>query len=87
MLHLTNPEGLIMLVSLSTASQSSTVSSVSAAPSTASSSAPAAAPAQGSAGGRGGFARQGSLSAVLTEDAEDTMKNLRKTFAGIFGDM
>jgi synapsin len=23
----------------------------------------------------------------VTEDAEDTMKNLRKTFAGIFGDM
>ncbi|VVD03876.1 unnamed protein product [Leptidea sinapis] len=33
------------------------------------------------------FSRQGSLSAALTEDAEDTMKNLRKTFAGIFGDM
>ncbi|KAG6446465.1 hypothetical protein O3G_MSEX004400 [Manduca sexta] len=30
---------------------------------------------------------RGSLSATLTEDAEDTMKNLRKTFAGIFGDM
>ncbi|KAL4706525.1 hypothetical protein ACJJTC_015723 [Scirpophaga incertulas] len=63
----------------SQASQSSTVSSASAAPA-------AAAPA-GSAAGRGGFARQGSLSAALTEDAEDTMKNLRKTFAGIFGDM
>lgn len=24
---------------------------------------------------------------TLQEDAEDTMKNLRKTFAGIFGDM
>lgn len=23
----------------------------------------------------------------VVEDAEDTMKNLRKTFAGIFGDM
>ncbi|CAG9785039.1 unnamed protein product [Diatraea saccharalis] len=68
-------------------SQSSTVSSVSAAPSTASSAAPGSAPPTGSAGGRGGFARQGSLSAALTEDAEDTMKNLRKTFAGIFGDM
>ncbi|KPJ11423.1 Synapsin [Papilio machaon] len=69
-------------------SQSSTVSSASAAPSTASSSAQGAAPpTSGSAGGRGGFARQGSLSAALTEDAEDTMKNLRKTFAGIFGDM
>ncbi|XP_047020575.1 synapsin [Helicoverpa zea] len=72
----------------SQASQSSTVSSVSAAPSTTSSSAPtAAAPSASSTPGRGGFARQGSLSAALTEDAEDTMKNLRKTFAGIFGDM
>ncbi|XP_068630672.1 synapsin [Battus philenor] len=72
----------------SQASQSSTVSSVSAAPSSASSIAQAAAPApSGSSSGRGGFARQGSLSATLTEDAEDTMKNLRKTFAGIFGDM
>ncbi|KAJ0179862.1 hypothetical protein K1T71_004453 [Dendrolimus kikuchii] len=70
----------------SQASQSSTVSSVSAAPSTASSSAQGTAAAS-SASGRGGFARQGSLSAALTEDAEDTMKNLRKTFAGIFGDM
>lgn len=68
------------------ASQSSTVSSASAAPSTASSAAAGAAPTS-SASGRGGFARQGSLSAALTEDAEDTMKNLRKTFAGIFGDM
>ncbi|XP_049823931.1 synapsin [Aethina tumida] len=32
------------------------------------------------------FQRQGSQQAV-TEDTEDTMKNLRKTFAGIFGDM
>lgn len=64
------------------ASQSSAVSSASAAPSTASTKEPA-----GSGAGRGGFARQGSLSATLTEDAEDTMKNLRKTFAGIFGDM
>ncbi|CAH2075334.1 unnamed protein product, partial [Iphiclides podalirius] len=73
----------------SQASQSSTVSSASAAPSTASSSAQGAAPPQPStsSSGRGGFARQGSLSATLTEDAEDTMKNLRKTFAGIFGDM
>lgn len=36
---------------------------------------------------RSGFSRQGSLSASVAEDAEDTMKNLRKTFAGIFGDM
>ncbi|KAJ8732011.1 hypothetical protein PYW08_014741 [Mythimna loreyi] len=72
----------------SQASQSSTVSSASAAPSTTSSTAAtAAAPPAGSTPGRGGFARQGSLSAALTEDAEDTMKNLRKTFAGIFGDM
>ncbi|KAJ2947028.1 hypothetical protein O0L34_g16373 [Tuta absoluta] len=74
----------------SQASQSSTVSSASAAPSSTSGSGAAGAAAgaaSGSAGGRGGFARQGSLSAVLTEDAEDTMKNLRKTFAGIFGDM
>ncbi|XP_061377784.1 synapsin isoform X2 [Danaus plexippus] len=73
-------------------SQSSTVSSASAAPSTTSSAAGAATgtAAPAGAGGtpsRGGFARQGSLSAALTEDAEDTMKNLRKTFAGIFGDM
>ncbi|XP_028174284.1 synapsin [Ostrinia furnacalis] len=72
---------------VSPASQSSTVSSASAAPSTASSSAQPSAAPSGSAAGRGGFARQGSLSAALTEDAEDTMKNLRKTFAGIFGDM
>lgn len=71
---------------LHAASQSSTVSSASAAPS-AGGAAGAAGAAAGSAGGRGGFARQGSLSATLTEDAEDTMKNLRKTFAGIFGDM
>ncbi|KOB75981.1 Synapsin, partial [Operophtera brumata] len=71
----------------SQASQSSTVSSASAAPSSACSKEPGPASAPGSASGRGGFARQGSLSATLTEDAEDTMKNLRKTFAGIFGDM
>ncbi|XP_050557473.1 synapsin [Spodoptera frugiperda] len=72
----------------SQASQASTVSSASAAPSTTSSTAPTAAPpSAGSTPARGGFARQGSLSAALTEDAEDTMKNLRKTFAGIFGDM
>ncbi|XP_030761632.1 synapsin, partial [Sitophilus oryzae] len=33
------------------------------------------------------FQRQGSQQASITEDSEDTMKNLRKTFAGIFGDM
>ncbi|XP_014298374.1 synapsin [Microplitis demolitor] len=34
------------------------------------------------------FHRQGSQSqATLGEDSEDTMKNLRKTFAGIFGEM
>lgn len=33
------------------------------------------------------FHRQGSQTQVQGEDAEDTMKNLRKTFAGIFGDM
>ncbi|XP_052753517.1 synapsin, partial [Galleria mellonella] len=74
----------------SQASQSSTVSSASAAPSTTSNPAATAtggAPGSGPTSGRGGFARQGSLSAALTEDAEDTMKNLRKTFAGIFGDM
>nr|XP_022909985.1 synapsin isoform X1 [Onthophagus taurus] len=32
------------------------------------------------------FQRQGSQQ-TITEDTEDTMKNLRKTFAGIFGDM
>ncbi|XP_072377712.1 synapsin [Diabrotica undecimpunctata] len=36
---------------------------------------------------RPGFQRQGSQSQTLAEDTEDTMKNLRKTFAGIFGDM
>ncbi|XP_072940311.1 synapsin [Epargyreus clarus] len=76
----------------SQASQSSTVSSTSAAPSAGSAASGAVAGAasgapSGSASARGGFARQGSLSAALTEDAEDTMKNLRKTFAGIFGDM
>ncbi|RLU23473.1 hypothetical protein DMN91_003678 [Ooceraea biroi] len=33
------------------------------------------------------FHRQGSQSHAPGEDSEDTMKNLRKTFAGIFGDM
>ncbi|XP_046478691.1 synapsin [Neodiprion pinetum] len=33
------------------------------------------------------FHRQGSQTQVQGEDTEDTMKNLRKTFAGIFGDM
>ncbi|KAL6437346.1 hypothetical protein ACFW04_005088 [Cataglyphis niger] len=33
------------------------------------------------------FHRQGSQSQTQGEDTEDTMKNLRKTFAGIFGDM
>ncbi|XP_065162931.1 synapsin-like [Atheta coriaria] len=36
---------------------------------------------------RPGFQRQGSQSQAVPEDSEDTMKNLRKTFAGIFGDM
>lgn len=40
---------------------------------------------------RGVFHRQGSQSQSTTgiggEDTDDTMKNLRKTFAGIFGDM
>ncbi|CAH0728764.1 unnamed protein product, partial [Brenthis ino] len=71
----------------SQASQSSTVSSTSAAPSTASAGQQPPAAPTASTSTRGGFARQGSLSATLTEDAEDTMKNLRKTFAGIFGDM
>ncbi|XP_063216965.1 synapsin [Bacillus rossius redtenbacheri] len=33
------------------------------------------------------FSRQGSAAGGNGEDSEDTMKNLRKTFAGIFGDM
>lgn len=36
--------------------------------------------------GRAPLGRQSSQT-QLTEDSEDTMKNLRKTFAGIFGDM
>lgn len=38
---------------------------------------------------RAAFGRQGSTAGSVTgqEDSEDTMKNLRKTFAGIFGDM
>ena len=37
---------------------------------------------------RAAFGRQGSAAGSITgEDTEDTMKNLRKTFAGIFGDM
>ena len=35
----------------------------------------------------GPFSRQGSQVQGNGEDTEDTMKNLRKTFAGIFGDM
>ena len=33
------------------------------------------------------FGRQGSVSQGDKDDTEDTMTNLRKTFAGIFGDM
>ncbi|XP_021913970.1 synapsin isoform X3 [Zootermopsis nevadensis] len=33
------------------------------------------------------FGRQSSTATQNGEDTEDTMKNLRKTFAGIFGDM
>lgn len=58
----------------SQASQSSTTSSASRSQSTAA--------AAGSVGG----AKPQSQNSVV-EDAEDTMKNLRKTFAGIFGDM
>ncbi|XP_032672542.1 synapsin, partial [Odontomachus brunneus] len=63
----------------SQASQSSTVSSVSA-------------PSVGRRSeepptSRVPFHRQGSQSQTQGEDSEDTMKNLRKTFAGIFGDM
>lgn len=57
----------------SQASQSSTTSSVSRSQATAA-----------TAGGAPG--RTQSQTSVV-EDAEDTMKNLRKTFAGIFGDM
>ncbi|EEB12632.1 synapsin, putative [Pediculus humanus corporis] len=39
-----------------------------------------------STGPRAPLGRQSSQT-QLTEDSEDTMKNLRKTFAGIFGDM
>ncbi|KAK6635056.1 hypothetical protein RUM44_000305 [Polyplax serrata] len=39
-----------------------------------------------STGARAPLGRQSSQT-QLTEDSEDTMKNLRKTFAGIFGDM
>ncbi|XP_075236485.1 synapsin [Lycorma delicatula] len=65
----------------SQASQSSTVSSVSQ-----QSSRRAEESAQGQ---RAAFGRQGSTTGSITggEDTEDTMKNLRKTFAGIFGDM
>lgn len=31
--------------------------------------------------------RSAHTQSSVVEDAEDTMKNLRKTFAGIFGDM
>jgi len=36
---------------------------------------------------RPALGRQSSQTQLLGEDSEDTMKNLRKTFAGIFGDM
>lgn len=63
-----------------TASQSSTMSSVSQ-----QSSRRAEDSAQTQ---RAAFGRQGSTTGSVTgEDTEDTMKNLRKTFAGIFGDM
>ncbi|VEN51754.1 unnamed protein product [Callosobruchus maculatus] len=63
----------------SQASQSSTVSS---APSTVSSGRLPDPPPRP-------FQRQGSQSmgGTIADEAEDTMKNLRKTFAGIFGDM
>ncbi|XP_059469483.1 synapsin [Neocloeon triangulifer] len=38
-------------------------------------------------GSRPAFGRQGSQQQQPTDDNEDTMKNLRKTFAGIFGEM
>lgn len=59
----------------SQASQSSTVSSASRQP-------------QPSSTATAGMSRQPTQSQTsVAEDAEDTMKNLRKTFAGIFGDM
>ncbi|XP_043477570.1 synapsin [Leptopilina heterotoma] len=61
----------------SQASQSSTVSSVTSAGRRPEEPPPTRAP----------FHRQGSQSQSQNEDSEDTMKNLRKTFAGIFGDM
>lgn len=61
----------IFLSNLIIASQSSTVSSTSKASSAQQQARPAPIPGQ----------------PTLQEDAEDTMKNLRKTFAGIFGDM
>lgn len=61
----------------SQASQSSTVSSVTSVGRRPEEPPPTRAP----------FHRQGSQSQSQNEDSEDTMKNLRKTFAGIFGDM
>ncbi|GJQ80394.1 Syn [Trypoxylus dichotomus] len=57
-------------------SQASQTSTTSSAPSTGRVPDPPARP----------FQRQGSQQ-TISEDTEDTMKNLRKTFAGIFGDM
>uniref|UniRef100_A0A182FAX0 Synapsin ATP-binding domain-containing protein n=1 Tax=Anopheles albimanus TaxID=7167 RepID=A0A182FAX0_ANOAL len=69
----------------SQASQSSSVSGVSSA--SAARSAGAGGPGgKGAAGGGGAGASTGGGPSVV-EDAEDTMKNLRKTFAGIFGDI
>ncbi|KAG8279850.1 hypothetical protein J6590_095885 [Homalodisca vitripennis] len=62
------------------ASQSSTMSSVSQQSSRR--------PEDAAQAQRASFGRQGSTTGSVTgEDTEDTMKNLRKTFAGIFGDM
>ncbi|XP_058056541.1 synapsin [Anopheles bellator] len=63
----------------SQASQSSSVSGVS--------SASAARSAAGKGPGAGGPPGATGGGPSVVEDAEDTMKNLRKTFAGIFGDM
>lgn len=63
------------------ASQSSSVSSVT------SGGRRATEPSETSRGPSMMFGRQSSTATQNGEDTEDTMKNLRKTFAGIFGDM
>ncbi|XP_040570480.1 synapsin isoform X1 [Lepeophtheirus salmonis] len=72
----------------SVASESSSVSGISSASSSAIKKAvPEGKKDEGSGAGPGGVAGEGGGPATTGPEGEDTMKNLRKTFAGIFGEL